>query len=245
MKYLNIFLTLLVFASIIYLVYFFSFGKQEANQQSYLANENISSLLPVSSDSTYSKHENIITSVFWVGEKADNANDFIANKASAWDENWQDHFGGVDDPENRSGFLPAGFTPKENPFYFALPYNDFDFDGNRKPDAIKRVYWSKGKELSAGESMCKNQWIKITKNGLDAYAQWEDVGPFGEDDVDYVFGDALPSNTEKSAAGLDVSPAVKEFLGLSGIDSVDWQFVRENEVPDGPWKQVVTTRNGD
>lgn len=190
-------------------------------------------------------HKDITVSIFWVGELADNANDFISNKASAWDENWVDHFGGEDNPDNRNGFYPADFTPKENPFYFALPYNDLDSQGDRKPQASQIVYWSGKRNWQPTESMCKNQWIKVSKSGLNAYAQWEDVGPFGEDDAAYVFGNAAPSNTEKSAAGLDVSPAVRDYLNLSGIDNVDWQFVSENDVPSGPWKQIITTHNGD
>lgn len=189
-------------------------------------------------------HKGVVVSVFWVGEGASFGNNFISNSASAWDENWEEHFGGVDDPKNRSGFLPADFAPKENPFYFALPYNDFDQQGSRKPQASSVVYWSDEKKWGEQESMCKNRWIKISKDGLSAYAQWEDVGPFGEDDANYVFGQANPSNTKKSEAGLDVSPAVKDYLGLSGIDTINWQFVQDKDVPNGPWKQTVTTRNG-
>lgn len=192
----------------------------------------------------YPVHENIITSVFWAGEHANNSNDFISNKASAWDVNWMENFGGEDHPKNRNGYHPEGFTPKENPFYFALPYNDFEDNGDRKAQAYDVVYWSRDKEWSVSESILKNRWIKITSKGLNAYAQWEDVGPFEEDDSGYVFGKAAPRNKTKSAAGLDVSPAVKDYLNLSGIDTVNWQFVSESNVPDGPWKEIVTTRNG-
>ena len=40
---------------------------------------------------------------------------------SAWDQNWQENFGGYDDPDRRNGYLPAGFMPTLNPFYIALP----------------------------------------------------------------------------------------------------------------------------
>jgi len=193
---------------------------------------------------TFPIHRDVIMSIFWVGENETYANDFISNAVSAWDDNWQDHFGGVDDPENRNGYLPADFVPQENPFYFALPYDDFDSQGNRKPQAYDIVYWATEKNWNSHESMCKNQWLKISKGGKDAYAQWEDVGPFEENDSNYVFGNAGPKNVEKSASGLDVSPAVRDYLELSGIDKADWQFVRESAVPDGPWKQIVTTRNG-
>jgi hypothetical protein len=89
--------------------------------------------------------------------------------------------------------------------------------------------------------MLKNRWIVITKDGKTAYAQWEDVGPFGEDDAKYVFGDALPKSKENKNAGLDVSPAVRDYLELEDIDKVDWQFVDEKDVPRGPWKDIITT----
>ena len=41
-------------------------------------------------------------------------------------------------------------------------------------------------------------------------------------------------------AGLDLSPALRDYLGLSGMDRVDWQFVEEADVPPGPWRQTIT-----
>jgi len=185
-------------------------------------------------------HRNITSTIFWVGEDASEDNSYIPNAASAWDDHWMDHYGGVDDPVHRTGYLPAGFTPKENPFYFALPYDDFA-DGVRKTSASRLIPWAKGRTWGPNESMCKNQWIKITNGNTVAYAQWEDVGPFEENDAAYVFGTARPRNKINNNAGLDVSPAVAQYLSLEDIDSVDWQFVSAADVPDGPWKQVVTT----
>jgi hypothetical protein len=34
------------------------------------------------------------------------------------------HYGGEDSPTQRVNFLPTGFTPRQNPFYIALPYSD-------------------------------------------------------------------------------------------------------------------------
>jgi hypothetical protein len=34
---------------------------------------------------------------------------------------------------------------------------------------------------------------------------------------------------------------VRDYLGLAGLDVVDWQFVLAADVPDGPWRAVVTT----
>lgn len=186
-------------------------------------------------------HRDITVTVFWVGEGATSENNYITNVVSAWDSFWVDSFGGVDDPFNREGFYPTGFVPKENPFYFALPYNDLREDGKRKKDASKVIPWAEEREWAASESMVKNKWIKIEHEGKVAFAQWEDVGPFESNDKEYVFGEAGPKSEINKNAGLDVSPAVRDYLGLEGIDVVDWQFVDDEDVPDGPWKEIVTT----
>ena len=42
-------------------------------------------------------------------------------------------------------------------------------------------------------------------------------------------------------AGLDVSPAVRDYLGMrGGKDVCDWKFVEARDVPPGPW-----TKHGD
>ena len=191
----------------------------------------------------YSIHRNITATIFWVGEAATQDNDFIHNSASAWLDDWQAAYGGVDDPNNRCGWLPCGFTPKENSFYFALPYNDLHDDGSRKASA-RNIPWY-GKVIDANPtSVVKNHWIKITLQKATgektAYAQWEDAGPFVYDDFDYVFGDGKPTSNR---AGLDLSPATASYLGINGRGAVSWQFVDDLEVPDGPWKEVITTSN--
>ncbi len=195
----------------------------------------------VVSSSQYPLHSNISTTYFWIGEEAGEDNKNISNSPSAWDDKWVSHYGGVDDPAKRNGFLPSKFTPKENPFYFALPYNDFDENGNRKKDIATLIPWFGEKNWGDGESICKNRWIKIIKGNKVAYAQWEDVGPFGENDSNYVFGGASPQSKTNKDAGLDVSPAVNDYLGLKDIDTTSWQFVDQKDVPNGPWKNIVTT----
>jgi hypothetical protein len=36
-------------------------------------------------------------------------------------------------------------------------------------------------------------------------------------------------------AGLDVSPAVRDYLRLNNIDVTDWKFVDVSELRPGPW----------
>jgi hypothetical protein len=190
-------------------------------------------------------HRGITATVFWIGEPADPDNVFITNAVSAWDDAWQAHYGGVDDPRNRNGYFPAGFTPHENPFYLDLPYDDFDDNGDRVPNAFSVVYWARSKAWGSQEQMLKNRWVRMQKGANVCYAQWEDAGPFVYDDWQYVFGTAPPKNRQANGAGMDVSPATRDCLGFQGIDNaenrVDWQFVDDANVPVGPWKQIVIT----
>jgi hypothetical protein len=176
--------------------------------------------------------------VFWVGEPPDSDSGYITNVASAWDDHWRDDFGGVDDPHHRHGWRPAGFTPRENTFYVALPYDDIDDAGHVKPSAA-RVPWAS--ERVAGQSVLKNRWVRVEHAGKVAYGQWEDVGPFESDDFDYVFGTAAPANGRNEEAGIDVSPAIRDALHLNGEEPVSWRFVDRPDVPAGPWLSVVTT----
>jgi hypothetical protein len=187
----------------------------------------------------YPLHRGVGATTFWVGEPGDGDNRHIANSASTWDEQWLEHYGGVDDPRHRIGWLPTGFVPRENPFYVALPYNDLDDNGQLRPSAAG-IPWS-ARRTSNDESILKNTWVRIRYGGKVVYAQWEDAGPFGEDDFASVFGHAAPKSTINNSAGIDVSPAVEDYLGLDGLTPVDWQFVAPNDIPPGPWLRTITT----
>jgi hypothetical protein len=53
-----------------------------------------------------------------------------------------------------------------------------------------------------------------------------------------VFGNERPKPNLNRGAGLDVSPAVRDFLGLKQTDVTDWRFVDFSEVPHGPWSTL-------
>ncbi|MFQ5667790.1 MAG: hypothetical protein ACE5I7_15365 [Candidatus Binatia bacterium] len=182
-------------------------------------------------------HENVRTTIFWVGEAASADNGFIPNDDSAWDECWKERYGGIDDPFDRDGFLPSAFAPADNPFYVALPYNDLDRNGEHKRNVLKTVPWAQ-EPISPDESVVKNRWVKIIHDGHVCYGQWEDVGPFRENDRSSVFrGREL-----KRRAGLDVSPALATCLNIPfDVTPTSWRFVDEGKVPAGPWRDIVTT----
>lgn len=193
--------------------------------------------------SDYRPRSNVTATVFWVGEPASPDNDHIANRSSAWVRDWQGSFGGVDDPRARTpdGKWPAAFRPRENPFYFALPYGEFTDAGTVRADVIRVPWYDPADPPQHGRSILKNRWIEVRSGDRTAYAQWEDVGPFQTDDADYVFGHARP---KEPRAGLDLSPATAAALGLDGRGEVSWRFVEEGEVPAGPWTEIVTRTGG-
>jgi hypothetical protein len=194
----------------------------------------------------------IVTTVFWIGEKP-SANNPTPNRSSSWDANWTRNYGGFDDPEksHRHDFIPAKFTPKQNPFYCALPYNDKSTNGHR-PEAPRVVPWFKEAYQGPAISTCKGRWIAIRHGNKVAYAQWEDAGPFRTDHWQYVFGNERPKPNLNKGAGLDVSPAVRDYLGTNDTDVTDWKFVDFNQVPPGPWSKhgdnntfVINARKGE
>lgn len=82
--------------------------------------------------------------------------------------------------------------------------------------------------------MVKNRWIEITKGDKTAYVQWDDAGLFVCDDKNYVFGKGHPKNKLNDDAGLDVSPAVRDYIGLydNNKNMVSWKFVDFSEIPE-------------
>ena len=206
-------------------------------------------------------HENITATCFFVGEHVTGPGPVLDNRASAWTGFWVDAFGDIDHPDSRDGFFPAGFVPRENPFYCALPYNDLTATGY-KDNIHSAVPWVLDRSLDPvyvrenvasyvisphatapgwPYSYCKNRWVRIEHGDRVCYAQWEDVGPFETDDWRYVFGNEPPKNPYNGGAGIDLSPACALYLGISGSGVVSWRFTAFNEVPGGPWKKVVTT----
>jgi TonB family protein len=179
---------------------------------------------------------NIVTTVFWVGEEQ------VTEKTSpqhqsVWDKDWLKNFGGVDTPESaaRHDYIPISFVPRQNPFYCALPYNDVEH-GQFKPEAPIVIPWFKQVHAEPGQSVCKDRWVAIRKGDRICYAQWEDCGPFRTDHFQYVFQNERPTSNASHDAGLSVSPAVRDHLGLAPTDVADWRFVEVSDVPPGPWR---------
>ncbi|WP_308989839.1 hypothetical protein [Roseibacillus persicicus] len=182
----------------------------------------------------------ILATVFWVGEQPTPRNP-TPNDKSSWDPQWQENFGGIDRPESRNGFLPTGFVPKQTPFYIALPYNDLVPGGGHQPEASEVIPWFWKLHQGPTTSVCHGRWVAIHREGRICYARWRDCGPFSTDDWRYVFLGERPKPNPNGNAGIDISPAVRDYLQLDGNRRVDWKFVEDFEVPDGPWKNWTPT----
>jgi hypothetical protein len=196
-------------------------------------------LIPTSSRPAVQRYPwkmNIVTTLFWVGEET-GRNKPVHNYKSAWDFNWTANYGGTDNPEPsaRRNYIPIAFVPRQNPFYFALPYNDVTH-GQFRPEAPLVIPWFKQSYTGPGQSVCRHRWIAIRKGNRVCYAQWEDCGPFRTNHFQYVFGSERPKPNTNHGAGLNVSPAVRDYLGLAPTDVTDWQFVEVRDVAPGPWR---------
>jgi hypothetical protein len=211
----------------------------------------------------YPLHTDIVATTFWVGEIFQPHNPNGSQVISTYDAHWLRHYGGCDggvtggtcETERRvaaNGYFPTHMTPRQNPFYLDLPFDDVN-----NPAAFAQrarvIPWAHdpgyaGHARDPSFSYMKNRWVKIMRNGRTCYGQIEDAGPGAYDDHQYVFGtgDPRPANRLYNGAGLDVSPALTGCLGfteLNGDDNrVSWQFVDAVDVPSGPWARLVTTQ---
>ncbi|MBG6225988.1 hypothetical protein IWX63_002574 [Arthrobacter sp. CAN_A2] len=212
----------------------------------------------------YPWHTNIVSTTFWVGEIHDAAASDGSQEYSTYDSRWMESYGGCDgvrtaagcQTEQRvaaNGYFPSSMTPRENPFYLDLPFDDVNHPA-AFADRRSVIPWAAGDaagnpSITADRnySFMKNRWVKLRKGWSVCYGQIQDAGPAVYNDREYVFGhdDRRPASTEYNGAGLDVSPALNGCLGFNGLndknDRVDWQFIDEADVPDGPWKRIVTT----
>ena len=186
----------------------------------------------------------ITATIFWIGEQP-TQNNPTPNCKSSWDTRWAINYGGYDNPDpaqriachTTGDFRPKGFTPQLNPFYIALPYNDVMRGGRHKPEASRVIPWFSRMDPPPGRTVLKGRWIQIYFNGRSCYAQWEDCGPWVTDDWEYVFGDKRPKATQNNSAGIDLSPSVRDYLGMRSHQKVHWRFVEDSQVPHGPWKR--------
>lgn len=212
-------------------------------------------------DTGYPWHTDVVATTFWVGEVFDPNTSDGTQRISTYDSDWLGSYGGCDgivvgddcrtEPRTPgSGYFPTAMTPRENPFYLDLPFDDVNDDtafatrGEVIPWASEPAYAAVVDERSA--SLMKNRWVVLRKDGCICYGQIEDAGPGEYHDAAYVFGsdDQRPANARYNGAGLDVSPALNGCLGFSDLngqdDRVDWSFVDEENVPSGPWTTIVT-----
>jgi hypothetical protein len=210
----------------------------------------------------YPWHTKIVATTFWVGEIFDPTASDGSQVISTYDAEWLKDYGGCDgvsakgscDTERRfaaNGFFPTSMTPRQNPFYLDLPFDDVN-DGKaaaRRADVVPWAHDAAYADIlgNPDQSLMKNRWVEITHDGATCYGQVEDAGPGEYNDANYVFGggDARPQNTRYNGAGMDVSPALNGCLGFSELngedDVVSWRFVEDANVPSGPWATLVTT----
>jgi hypothetical protein len=211
----------------------------------------------------YPLHTGIVATTFWVGEIFDPHAADGSQVISTYDAHWMPHYGGCDgvmadgrcETQRRvaaNGFFPTRMTPRENPFYLDLPFDDVN-NAAAFSQRARVIPWANGRGYAGHAhdpsfSYMKNRWVKLTRDGRTCYGQIEDAGPGVYDDYRYVFGagNRRPASRRYNGAGLDVSPALTGCLGFRELNGdhnrVDWQFVDAAGVPPGPWTRLVTTQ---
>jgi len=190
---------------------------------------------PSKTKNSYPWKTNIFTTMFYIGEGGSSISP-TTNHASSWDQEWESSNRGSDNPNDRNGYASGSHASTVNPFYIALPFNDLVY-----PDKARRWLppgWRRPNKDGKPVSACKDRWVEIkTEDGSGhiCYAQWEDVGPLRYDHAEYVFGNERPNTYTR--AGLDVSPAVAQYLGIDGTkrSTTRWRFVDDEDVPPGAW----------
>lgn len=210
---------------------------------------------------TYPTHTGIVATTFWVGEIFDARAADGSQRISTYDDNWYANYGGCDGvvvartcrTEKRlasNGWFPRHMTPKQNPFYLDLPYDDlndragFRYRGRHIPWAKDAAYRPYIKDRRV--SLMKDRWVRIWRGSRVCYGQIQDAGPGQYHNARYVFGtkNARPRNKRYNRAGMDVSPALNGCLGFRSLngdgDKVNWRFVEASAVPPGPWTTIVT-----
>src|SRR2546430_17471936 len=70
----------------------------------------------------YPWKRNIVTTVFWIGEKP-SGNNPVPNRRSSWDKDWTRNYGGFFDPKptHRHKFLSLKTTPPPQPAFLPHP----------------------------------------------------------------------------------------------------------------------------
>ena len=183
-----------------------------------------------------------MTTIFWIGERP-TARNPVPNNRSAWDANWARNYGGYDnpDPRFRSNFIPIGMFPRQNPFYCALPYCDI-IRGKTKPE-VSVVPWFRDCFEKPGKSVLKGRWVAIHHAGQNLFRPVGGLRSIPDRPLAVCLwkqsGGSIidrPRPNLNRGAGLDISPAARDYLRMEKNDICDWKFVDSTSVPDGPWK---------
>ena len=84
--------------------------------------------------------------------------------------------------------------------------------------------------------MLKGRWVAVKRRrNVFATLSGRTVDHFARTTGSTCSAIERPLPNLNQGAGLDVSPAVRDYLEMGGKDVCDWKFVEARDVPTGPW----------
>jgi len=175
----------------------------------------------------------IVTTVFWVGEQAGGNNRSKLQKFL--DFNWSENYAEPILRFQRTAQLhPNCFYSQAKPLLLCFTVHDVTH-GQFKPEAPLVIPWFKHEYRGRGSRYAEIDGLPFVRQShlLCAMGRLRSVS---HDHFQYVFGNERPKPNLNHGAGLDVSPAVRDYLGLAPTDVTDWQFVEVRDVSSGPWR---------
>lgn len=133
--------------------------------------------------------------------------------------------GGMLAPRNQRDITASVFGGSDDPNYSAYP--PFDENGNGQLLNDTDFYIALPDRFEAERPL-----VKVYCGGKSAVAEIWDVGPWNTNDPYWATGCRPAAESgidekgrETNGAGIDLSPALAEALGVDGMGKVDWKFL--------------------
>ena len=191
----------------------------------------------------YPWKEGIVTTVFWIGEEAA-GNNPVPNFSSSWDLNWEQSYGGFDNPNPRRPqpqFRPGQFHPPPKPLLHRAALQRRDSRDNQAGSQNRHPV---GSATSSSAASGRKASPSATIAGLPSAAAppAKSATPNGaiaapSAPITGITSSATrnPSPTSTRAPASMSRPPCAIICNSAAPMRPDWKFVEVGDVPNGPW----------